>query len=253
MGCPVVTVAAGGLPVVETPFGTPVTEAANGRGVAVTKVVGKPGMPVVYETIGVVAPVSYATWDAATAVAVTLSGGNLIVTAAGGTATNQGAHVIAASGKSAGKIYLELALSAVGGGTNVGFGIGTPSSTYTAMGNNATTGVMVFNSGNVYANGGNAGVSFGLLVGTGGTFGVAVDLDNRKLWFRLGAAGNWNTNVANSPVTNVGGIAIPAGTMVPFCTFGSTAGSNSTFTTANFGASAFIGALPSGFTSGWVA
>lgn len=48
MGWPVVTVAAGGLPVVETPLGKPVSEAANGRGVAVTKVIGKPGLPVVY-------------------------------------------------------------------------------------------------------------------------------------------------------------------------------------------------------------
>ena len=41
MGMPVVTVASGGLPVVEATngYGTPVTEAANGRGIAVTKVV----------------------------------------------------------------------------------------------------------------------------------------------------------------------------------------------------------------------
>jgi hypothetical protein len=54
MGIPVITVAAGGLPVVDvgatTKAGLPVTEAANGRGVAVTKVVGKPGLPVVYVT-----------------------------------------------------------------------------------------------------------------------------------------------------------------------------------------------------------
>ena len=53
MGQPVVTVAAGGLPVVDVTSvapktGLPVTEAANGYGIAVTKVVGKPGLPVVY-------------------------------------------------------------------------------------------------------------------------------------------------------------------------------------------------------------
>jgi hypothetical protein len=55
MGLAVVTVATGGLPVVDvtatTPkLGLPVTEAANGRGLAVTKVlvVGKPGLAVVY-------------------------------------------------------------------------------------------------------------------------------------------------------------------------------------------------------------
>jgi hypothetical protein len=57
MGLPVVTVAAGGLPVVESAIGgTPVTEAANKFGMPVTKVVGGPGMPVVFvsETGGVV-------------------------------------------------------------------------------------------------------------------------------------------------------------------------------------------------------
>jgi hypothetical protein len=48
MATPVVTIASGGLPVVETPLGKPVSEAANGRGTPVTKVIGKPGMPVVY-------------------------------------------------------------------------------------------------------------------------------------------------------------------------------------------------------------
>jgi hypothetical protein len=53
MSLPVVTVAAGGLPVVDVTAiapktGLPVTEAANGYGVAVTKVVGQAGMPVVY-------------------------------------------------------------------------------------------------------------------------------------------------------------------------------------------------------------
>ena len=56
MGMAVVTVAAGGLPVVDvtpiasmTPikYGTPVTEATNGRGVAVTKVAAY-GVPVVF-------------------------------------------------------------------------------------------------------------------------------------------------------------------------------------------------------------
>jgi hypothetical protein len=54
MALPVVTVASGGLPVVDvtatTPtLGVPVTEAAGGRGIAVTKVAaGKPGLAVTY-------------------------------------------------------------------------------------------------------------------------------------------------------------------------------------------------------------
>ena len=60
MGMPVITIASGGLPVVEATAGTPVTEVSNGRGVAVTKVVGKPGLPVRFETIGVGPGVTYA-------------------------------------------------------------------------------------------------------------------------------------------------------------------------------------------------
>jgi hypothetical protein len=54
MSLPVVTIASGGLPVVDVTatapkMGMPVTEAANGRGIAVTKVAaGKPGLAVVY-------------------------------------------------------------------------------------------------------------------------------------------------------------------------------------------------------------
>lgn len=54
MALPVVTVASGGIPVVdvtsvEPKTGIPVTEATNGYGIAVTKVTGTtPGTPVVY-------------------------------------------------------------------------------------------------------------------------------------------------------------------------------------------------------------
>jgi hypothetical protein len=34
---------------------------------------------------------------------------------------------------------------------------------------------------------------------------IAVDLDNAKIWFRVGA-GNWNNNGSANPATNVGGI-----------------------------------------------
>ena len=53
MALAVVTVAAGGIPVVDMTatfprLGLPVTEAAGGRGVPVTKVTTVPGLPVVY-------------------------------------------------------------------------------------------------------------------------------------------------------------------------------------------------------------
>jgi hypothetical protein len=79
--------------------------------------------------------------------------------------------------------------------------------------------------------------------------GIAVDLDNRKIWFRKAPAGNWNNSGTADPATNAGGVTIPAGTMVPFVTFGAAAAGF--VWTANFGASTFTGAVPSGFTSGW--
>jgi hypothetical protein len=60
MSFPVVTVASGGLPVVDVTSITPnrgvtVTEAANGRGLAVTKVAAN-GLPVVYLAQALVEP-----------------------------------------------------------------------------------------------------------------------------------------------------------------------------------------------------
>lgn len=54
MATPVVTVASGGIAVVDVTvaspkYGLPVSEASNGRGIAVTKVTGgKPGLAVTY-------------------------------------------------------------------------------------------------------------------------------------------------------------------------------------------------------------
>ena len=83
MGMPVVTVASGGMPVVEATLGTPVTEAANKYGVPVTKVIGKPGLPVRFETIGVGGggpPVTglIGWWDASVTASLTLSGADIL-------------------------------------------------------------------------------------------------------------------------------------------------------------------------------
>lgn len=255
MAMPVVSVAAGGIAVIEVPNGMPITEAVTGRGVPVTKVVGKPyGLPVkfVSETGGAVTP-PFAVWDSATAAAVTLSGSNLVVTSTG-SANEQGAHVAAVLGQTAGKYYFEVTgTNVASAGSNMAVGIGTPSSTYTSMGNGgAVTGDMVYvGSGNIYASGSFTSIAIGAIA-VGNIVGMAVDLDNRKIWFRKAPSGNWNNSGTANPATNTGGIAIPAGTMVPFCTFGGAGGTGNIFT-ANFGASAFAGAVPAGFTAGWPA
>jgi hypothetical protein len=121
------------------------------------------------------------------------------------------------------------------------------------MGNSATTGDLLYwNSGNIWANGSSAGVTLSVPT-TGQIVCIAADLDNRKIWFRTTASGNWNNSGTANPATNTGGITIPAGTMVPFTVFGGSGGLANNVITANFGATAFSGAIPSGFTSGWPA
>jgi hypothetical protein len=192
------------------------------------------------------------TWDPATVALVTLSGSNLTATNTGTTQTEQGAKGAGGAAKASGKWYFEVTGGVNTGGSNVGVGIGTPSSTYTSMGNvGAVTGNELFNSGNIWANGSSTGITLGSWI-TGPTLiGIAVDLDNRKIWFRKGASGNWNANATYNPATNTGGVTIPSGSMVPYCTFGGAGGDSGRAFTANFGASSFSGAVPSGFTAGW--
>jgi hypothetical protein len=193
-------------------------------------------------------------FDPATATSVTLSDGNLTVTGTGTISPDQGAKLAPTEGKTTGKYYFEQTIMALTLSPNRGAGIGTTASTYTTMGNNATTGVNMYpNTGSVYSNGAPAppGISIGARA-AGDVVGYAVDLDNRRIWMRPNTTGIWNGNAANNPETNVGGVIIPAGTMVPFCTFGGTSGTAGSAFKANFGASRFNGVVPVGFAAGWI-
>ena len=165
------------------------------------------------------AATTWATWDPATVSNVTLSGGNLIATNTAKVPANQGASVAAANAKTTGKYYFEATFITITGGGNLGVGIGTTASTYTGLGNSATTGNNGLRTGTIWANGASTGISVGAYSNSQ-IAGIAVDLDNRKIWFRHSPSGNWNNNASYNPATNTGGITIPAGTMVPFVTFG---------------------------------
>lgn len=199
------------------------------------------------------------TFDPATVSNVTLTNGNLTATNTGTTSADQGARVASAFGKTAGLIYFEITQTNIQGfqGDNVGFGIGTTGSTFTGMGNSATTGGMVKRLGNFgefWLNGSDTGTSMFLSDNPPPqTFGVAVNLDTRFFWVRevKPFVGNWNDDGAANPATGVNGKALPAGTMVPFVTFGGTSGTAGQSYTANFGGSSFLGAVPSGYIPGW--
>jgi hypothetical protein len=112
-----------------------------------------------------------------------------------------------------------------------------------------TPGCCVEQGGTIYLNGVTTGVSLGAIT-TGNVVCVAVDITNRLIWFRKGAAGNWNGSASANPATGVGGISIislASSVVYPWITIGNT----NDQVTANFGDTAFGGAVPSGFTSGF--
>lgn len=82
----------------------------------------------------------------------------------------------------------------------------------------------------------------------GDHIGVAINLDNRKGWFRRNN-GNWNNSTTDDPVANTGGVTIAPN--VPFSPFvgfgGSTVGQAGDNISINFGQSPFSMAQPSGF------
>jgi hypothetical protein len=261
MATPVVTVASGGLPVIDVTatfpkLGLPVTEAFAGRGIAITKVASG-GLPVTFSTVAdyppPVIPFSAVAWDGATSTNVTLSNSNRTVTTTGGSSGDQGARVANVSGKTTGKHYFECTFTTfIGGSFNTSIGVATTASSFVNFGNsNATGGCGVFpqtSSCQIFVNNGNSGFTLGNRA-AGDILGVAVDLTARKIWFRVSPSGNWNGQAIGlqDPAAGIGGIAIPAGTMIPISTFSATG----CIATTNFGNAAFSGAVPTGYAQGW--
>jgi hypothetical protein len=170
----------------------------------------------------------------------TLSSGNLVASFASG---NNG--VRSTDRIYTGKYYWEVTFTGTVVNLAVGVALGTSSLT-TAVGGNITC--YVSSNGGISINGSATGTTIGA-VANGGVVCYALDAANDLIWYRNGAAGNWNGNVANNPATGVGGISIASwagGLMGIYAwAFG---GAGSCGATANFGASAFAGAVPSGFT-----
>lgn len=183
-----------------------------------------------------------------------LSGGNLIATmsAVGSPAVRSIDRQIA------GKFYFEFTLTTVVG--TVGFGIANAipvmaTSTGIGVNNPGTVGAATLSTaGSVNINGVNVTNGFSVM-SAGNVACVALDLDNRLIWFRNGAAGNWNLSAGNNPATGVGGysIAAVAGGGIPAYACCGSGNPNGSVVTANFGDSAFSGAVPAGFTSGFTA
>jgi hypothetical protein len=181
--------------------------------------------------------------------AVTLSGGNLIAT----NTTNAIGGVRAVDRQLVGRFYWEYICNVVAGNAATGVGIASPTASLSLSSFNAQSGTsgVTRSAGTIYVEGVSTGSAVGAIT-AGSVIGVAIDSDARLVWYRLGAAGNWNGSASANPATGAGGIPILLGRGVPIYPAVFVNGTNDQ-TTANFGDSAFVGAVPSGYTSGFTA
>jgi hypothetical protein len=164
---------------------------------------------------------------------ITLSGGNL-------TATGSGAGgVRSIFSVTTGKWYWEVAFIS---GAGPGIGAANTTAALATVWTTPTNAAVAYN-GAIKVN--NVLVSGGVTINTGLTIGVALDVGGGLIWFRSGAAGNWNGSGTANPATGAGGANIAVlGTPL----FALAATNGTAQETANFGTSGFVGAVPSGFT-----
>jgi hypothetical protein len=181
---------------------------------------------------------------------ITLTGGNLIATVTAG----GGLGLRAADKQLTGKFYWEITVGTAGG-TATGVGIAgaawSLTAGYSSPGVSApSSGVTRFN-GTIYTDGVTSGFTLGAWTG-GQLICIAVDCVARLIWYRLGAAGNWNGSASANPATGVGGVPTSLSGGIALYPNASLFG-NGDQATANFGDGAFTGTVPSGFTSGFTA
>lgn len=167
---------------------------------------------------------------------ITLSGGNL--TGANGVTTDRGVRAIASS--STGKKYFEakrnnannLGIALAVGSVNLGSGFFGQNTLVYFYNGDVTRQSSVLATINAYS--------------SGQWIAIAVDLDAELFWGKnITTGGNWNNNVSADPAIGVGGLSFSALTGPYFPA--ATCQSNNCNFTANFGGSAYVGTLPSGF------
>lgn len=185
-------------------------------------------------------PITWSTTDKSGNIA--LSNGNLTA------ATNSGSWGTARSlsALSTGKRYFEFTTTLTTIPSFVGL---VAANAALPVGYNAANGSAGLDGlGAMRINGSTVTGSIGSLSPAGSKVRCAVDLDAKLIWFEvIGSGAGWNGNIANNPATGVGGRSI-AGMALPAAPF-FTGGANGDSVTVNFGASAFTGAVPAGFTA----
>lgn len=177
---------------------------------------------------------------------MTLSNSNLTATASSATA-----GVRASPGHNSGKYYWEYTVGS-SWGNNDSAGVGTAAASLTGnFANNALAAgiLMSGTTGSIYVANAYQSASINP-ISPGSVVGIAVDLTGQLIWMRVAPSGNWNGSGTASP-GGTGGFSLSAlsgAALYPQMFLGTSGDS----TIANFGASSFSGAVPSGFTAGWV-
>jgi hypothetical protein len=172
---------------------------------------------------------------------MTFSNGNLTATS---TSSSPGGGVRATIGKTSGKYYWEVTADQWTSNSWIGVataGAALPSSLFSPGVNGG-----VNTTGAININGAGTGSSLGAR-SNGDIIGIAVDFTAALIWFRVAPTGNWNGSGTANPATGAGGLSISALSGAKYPNFsGFVSGDKAT---GNFGASAFSGAVPSGFTA----
>ena len=184
-------------------------------------------------------------WNPSDQVNTTLSNGNL-------TATSQGTSggVRATCSVSTGqKIYWEITLATITSANTITGCARSTANLANMAGLGTNNAAVMFGNGTININAGFAG-SIGTR-SSGDVIGIAVDFTGGLIWFRVAPAGNWNGSGTANPATGAGGFSISGITGGPLYPNFSNTNLAGEVATANFGASAFTGAVPSGFNSGF--
>jgi hypothetical protein len=181
------------------------------------------------------------TFDPGRLTAAALSGGNLVWTSSGGNGQGYASRPLT------GLSYAELVITTLTGTPAVGIvsqnwnggqlGVDLSSIGY------YSSGVVKFN---------NATLATLAAYVQGNRIGVAVDVFNKLVWFRVNG-GNWNNNALNDPVTGVGGLsyAPPANSttnQIATALWGVSSSLTGTVWTANF-SGAFTDTAPTGYVT----
>lgn len=174
-----------------------------------------------------------------------LSGGNLTASATSG--TFEGARTTA--GKSTGLCYYEFTVQSL---TSVSWFVG-----YSAAGStllipglvDSNAGFSWSSDGRYFADGNDFGTAAfggaGFVPSTSSVNAVALNRSAKHVWFRVNG-GNWNNSGTANPATDTGGLSyVAAGVLFPHVSTSQTSGTTATF---NFGATAFNGSVPAGFS-----